>query len=120
MIGNGFLLHVEKLVRILNDKLPEYSRISCDFKEINNVGINQVDLYGKYRLSKYIISIWVGDSEYFEYKNLNNSFKFDVRVESDDGKDRFCEYEFNHNQNFEESIDKAIKWIEKELENNKK
>lgn len=116
MLSNGFLLHIEKLVRILNSKLPEYSRISCVFKEIDNNGINVVDLYGKYGFSKYEISIWVGDSKYFEYDE-DLSYKFDVRVESESETYRCCEYEFEHSQNFEETIDKAIKWIENKITN---
>ena len=45
MLSNGFLLHIEKFVRILNSKLPEYSRISCVFKEIDNNGINVFLIY---------------------------------------------------------------------------
>lgn len=120
MLSNGFLLHIERLVRILNLKLPQYSHISCVFKEINSNGINQIDLYAKYGFSKYEISIWVGDSEYFEYDDRDNvPFHFDVRIESESENYRCCEYEFEHSQNFEETIDKAIQWIKNEIEKSK-
>jgi hypothetical protein len=116
MLSNGFLLHIERLSRILNSKLPQYSRISCVFKEFNNFGVNQVDLYAKYGFSNYEISIWIGDSEYFEYDDRDKvPFHFDVRVESESERGICCEYEFEHTQNFEETIDKAIQWIENEL-----
>ena len=116
MLSNGFLLNIEKLVRILNDKLPEYSNISCDFKSFNEVGINESYIYARYGTSKYQIAIWVGNAEYFEYDNLEEKpYKFDVRIESESELCRCLEYEFEHSQDFNKTIDIAIKWIEKNL-----
>jgi hypothetical protein len=51
MLSNGFLLNIEKLVRILNDRLPDYSNISFDFKLFNEVGINESYIYARYGTS---------------------------------------------------------------------
>ena len=116
MKSNGFILNVEKLARILNHKLPEYSKISCDLKSFNDLGVNEVYMYAGYGFSKYQIAIWVGNSEYFEYDNSEEQpYKFDVRIESESELCRCCECEFEHSQDFNKTIDTAIKWIEKAL-----
>ena len=116
MKSNGFLLNIEKLARILNGKLPEYSKISCVLKSFNDLGVNEVYMYANYGFSKYQIAIWVGNSEYFEYDNSEEQpYKFDVRIESESELCRCCEYEFEHLQDFNNTIDTAIKWIEKTL-----
>ena len=116
MLSNGFLLNIEKLVRILNDRLPDYSNISCDFKSFNEVGINESYIYARYGASKYQIAIWVGDSKYFEEEDSTNKpYKFDIRIESELDNSRYCEHEFEHTQDFKDSINIAINWIEKKL-----
>ena len=120
MKSNGFILNVEKLARILNHKLPEYSKISCDLKSFNDLGVNEVYMYADYGFSKYQIAIWVGNSEYFEYDNSEeHPYRFDVRIESEGELCRCCEYEFEHSQDFNKTIDTAIKWIEKTLKDEK-
>ena len=115
MLSNGFLLNIEKLVRILNDRLPDYSNISCDFKSFNEVGINESYIYARYGTSKYQIAIWVEDSKYFQEDSTNKPYKFDIRIESELDNSRYCEHEFEHTQDFKDSINIAINWIEKKL-----
>jgi len=95
---------IEKYVFYLNSIMPKYSNITFDFRDFDNNGkVVNGFIRAKYGFSIYLLSI-----------NVNNyeKLQFDCRVESDNGKNSYCEFEYNHCQDFEKTVKTGLKWIE--------
>lgn len=102
------IVEVQKIAKKFHTLLPEYSRIEFEFREFDDNGnLQQGFISARYKWSKYFIVMSISNYD---------GIYIDCRVESDDGAHKYCEFEYDHNQDVDSTIKTAIQWIEKTLE----